>query len=252
MTISPKRAAGFLCLIVIVLTLLHLATQALRIYGGHERQLGFQHQFNLNEENNIPTWFSSSMLLVCSLLLGLIGWAKRGTKAPDTGRWLALAAIFLFLSMDEASSLHEMTMEPTREFLKRTGLLNPYLFYSWLPFGITAVAIIGLYYLAFLRTLPKDVSRTFLLAGCVFISGAVITEMHGSAMHYLRGADDMPYAVVVATEEALEMFGIVAFLYGLLVYLLREDISTAVVQRLQHLFSGARNASHLPDSRGNK
>jgi hypothetical protein len=237
MPISPKRAAGYLCLIAVVLILLHLATQALRKYGGYDFQLGFQRQFDLGKENNIPTWFSSSMLLACSLLLGLIGWAKRGTKASDASSWVGLAAVFLFLSMDEASSLHEMTGPAGAKLLRWAGLLHPFLFYSWLPFGITAVAIIGLLYLPFLRALPKETRRRVLLAGCAYISGAVIAEMVGGAIDYFGGREGMPLAAVVATEEGLEMFGIIVFLYALLMYLRQEDVSTAIRQRVQYLFS---------------
>jgi hypothetical protein len=238
MKISPKRVAGFLCLIVFVLVLLSLVTQTLNIYGGHKNQLGFQHQFNLDDENNIPTWVSSSMLLACSLLLGLIGWAKGGAKGSDA-RWLGLAAIFLYLSMDEASSLHEMTSPLGYALLQRIGLLNPDLFFfSWLPFGIAAIAVIGFIYLPFLRDLPKDTRRRFLQAGCVYISGAVITELAAAALWYRGETDRMLYAIVVATEEGLEMLGTIAFVYGLLMHLRREDVSTAVLQRLLHLFNG--------------
>jgi hypothetical protein len=241
-----------LFLIVFVLILLDFVTQTLRIYGGHQNQLGFQRQFNLDEENNIPTWVSSSMLLACSLLLGLIGWAKRGAKGPDARRWLALAAIFLCLSMDEASSLHEMTSLLGYALLQRTGPLNPdVFFYSWLPFGIAAIAVIGFIYLPFLRDLPKDTRRRFLQAGCVYISGAVITEMAAAAVAYRGGMDNsMLSAIEVATEEGLEMLGIIAFVYGLLMHLRREDVSTAVLQRLLHLFEGGEAAATATASVG--
>jgi hypothetical protein len=252
MKISPKRVAGVLFLIVFVLILLDFVTQTLRIYGGHQNQLGFQRQFNLDEENNIPTWVSSSMLLACSLLLGLIGWAKRGAKGPDARRWLALAAIFLCLSMDEGSSLHEMTSPLGYALLQRTGPLNSdVLFYSWLPFGIAAIAVIGFIYLPFLRDLPKDTRQRFLQAGCVYISGAVITEMAAAAVAYRGGVDNsLLSAIEVATEEGLEMLGIIAFVYGLLMHLRREDVSTAVLQRLLQLFKGDEAAATATASVG--
>lgn len=227
-----------MCLIVFILVLLHLSTQALSIYGGHESQLGFQRQFNLNEENNIPTWFSSSMFLACSLLLGVIGWAKRGANSTDARSWLLLAAVFLYLSMDEASSLHEMLIPLGEALFQRIGLFNPYLFYSWLPFGMIALAIIGLINIPFLRNLPKDTRRRFLFAGWIYISGAVVTEMAGGAIAYYVGTNGPPYAMEVAAEEGLEMLGIIAFLYGILMHLRREDVSMVVVQHLLCLFNG--------------
>jgi hypothetical protein len=236
MKVVPKLVTRTLCLIALVLVLLHLTTQTLRIYGGHANQLGFVRQFNLTEENNISTWFSSSMFLACSLLLGLIGWAKRGTKGAEARNWLSLAAIFLCLSMDEASSLHEMIIPQGDALFERTGYFNPHLFSSWLPFGATAAAIVGFVYVPFLRDLPKGTRLRFLLAACVYLSGAVGTEMAGGAIAYYLGADGMPYATEVAVEEGLEMLGIIAFLYGILMHLRQRDISAAIVRRLLQLF----------------
>jgi hypothetical protein len=236
MEVVPKLVTRTLCLIALVLVLLHLTTQTLRIYGGHANQLGFVRQFNLTEENNISTWFSSSIFLACSLLLGLIGWSKRGTKGPDARNWLSLAAIFLYLSMDEASSLHEMLIPQGDALFERTGYFNPHLFSSWLPFGATVVAIVGFVSVPFLKNLPNDTRRRFLLAACVYLSGAVGTEMAGGAIAYYLGADGMPYATEVAVEEGLEMLGVIAFLYGILMHLRREDISAAIVRRLLQLF----------------
>jgi hypothetical protein len=238
MKVSPSRVARSLCLTVFILILLHLSTQALSIYGGHGNQLGFQRQFNLNEENNIPTWFSSSTFLACSVLLSVIGWAKRGANSTDARSWLLLAAVFLYLSMDEASSLHEMLIPLGEALLQRIGLFNPYLFYSWVPFGMIALAIIGLINIPFLKNLPKDTRRRFLFAGCIYISGAVVTEMAGGAIAYYVGTNSLPYAVEVVVEEGLEMLGIIVFLYGILMHIRREDVSTVVVQQLLRLFTG--------------
>ena len=235
MKVVPKQIAQTLCLIALTLVFLHLTTQTLRIYAGHPNQLGFERQFNLNQENNIPTWFSSSMFLACSLLLGVIGWAKR-TKRGDARGWLSLAVVFLYLSMDEASSLHEMIIPLGNALLERTGFSSPYLFYSWLPFGATVTAIIGFLYVPFLRNLPKDTRLRFLLAACVYLGGAVGMEMVGGAIAYYSGTDGMPYAIEVAAEEGLEMLGIITFLHAILLHLRREDVSAAVRRRLLQLF----------------
>lgn len=237
MKATPSRVARSLCLAVFILVLLHLSTQALSIYGGHENQLGFQRQFNLNEENNIPTWFSSSMFLACSLLLVVIGWAKRSANSTDARSWLLLAAVFLYLSMDEASSLHEMLMPAGAAIVERAGLFRPYFFFGWVPFGVAASLIIGLINVPFLRSLPKETRRRFLFAACIYFSGAVVAEMVGGAIAYYLGTDGVPFAMEVAAEEGLEMLGIIAFLYGILMHLRREDVSSVVGLSLLRLFN---------------
>jgi hypothetical protein len=46
------------------------------------------------------------------------------------------------------------------------------------------------------------------------------------------------------------MLGTIAFVYGLLMHLRREDVSTAVLQRLLHLFNGDEAAATATASDG--
>ena len=107
LVISPKKLTIILTLVALSFVLAHVAVQYIRFFHGHPAQLGFLHQMNLNDENNLPTWYSSSILLFSSILLAMIGLANKHEGNPYTLEWLGLAAIFLYLSLDEASSLRQ-------------------------------------------------------------------------------------------------------------------------------------------------
>lgn len=237
----PAKIALALSCIVCSLLTAHLATQALRVYGGYDFQLGFQRQFNLDGENNIPSWYASCALLFSALLLAVVGAVKRYEQAPRAGQWLGLAAIFLCLSIDEAASIHEMANPLARVFLSRIGVSIGYLHFSWVILGILVVPILGLTYFRFLRALPPATARLFVAAGMLYVGGAVGVEMLGAKVASLGEMDTMFYAVLVAIEEGLEMFGIVLFSYAVLSYMRQQDMAVSFLRMHQSWFAQSRS-----------
>ncbi len=67
--------------------------------------------FNFDSEMNIPTFYSSLALLLASMLLVVIVLNHKKQGTPYF-RWLGLAIIFLFLSIDETSCIHEGFSKP--------------------------------------------------------------------------------------------------------------------------------------------
>lgn len=253
MNVSPAKIALALSCIVCSLLTAHLATQALRVYGGYDFQLGFQRQFNLDGENNIPSWYASCALLFSAMLLAVVGAVKRYEQAPRAAQWLGLAAIFLFLSIDEAASIHEMASPMARVFLNRIGVSIGYLHFSWVILGILVVPILGLTYVGFLRALPAATARLFVASGMLYVGGAVGIEMFGAKVASQGGIDTMSYAVLVAVEEGLEMFGIVLFNYAVLSYIRQQDMAVSFFRMHQAWFTQSRSgasatATPSPDS----
>jgi len=109
---SPKTIYLALLCIVGCLTLASLAGQVSTYVLGHSTHLGFVNLFNLNNEMNVPAWHSSSTLLLCSILLGLIANHKMREGDGYSLHWVGLALIFVFLSLDEAISVHERLIAP--------------------------------------------------------------------------------------------------------------------------------------------
>ena len=219
LVISPRKVALVLTLVVLSLILAHVYVQYLKFFHGHDTQLGFERQLNLDNENNIPTWYSSSTLLFSAILLAVIGLANKRWSHPYAFQWLGLAAIFLYMSLDEAASLHEM-IDLLNPVLKPVGYFHGLLFFTWVVFGAIFVLVVALAYLRFLAALPIQTRSLFLIAGGLYVGGALGIEILGARHAYLYGfGNNFAYAMYVACEEGLEMLGNVVFLYALLIHL---------------------------------
>jgi hypothetical protein len=216
LTLSPRRILWLFVFIITVLVLMHLTTQGLKYFFGHDTLLGLTHQFDLDRENNIPTWYSSSSLLLCSALLALIWHRSRQAGTSYAVHWLVLSLIFLLLSLDEAASFHEMVSA----LLRKTFDLRGHLHHSWvIPYGLFIV-ILGVSFARFLQSLPALIWRLFLFAGLLYVGGALGLEILDTPEHYLVGGSYALYSMIIVTvEEACEMLGIVVFLYALCSYL---------------------------------
>ncbi|MEX0582254.1 MAG: hypothetical protein WD185_01175, partial [Sneathiella sp.] len=65
------------------------------------------YKLSLDHEGNIPTFFSSTILLISSLMLFLIATFHRLQRSSAYIYWLGLSLLFLFLAFDEGASIHE-------------------------------------------------------------------------------------------------------------------------------------------------
>ena len=172
-------------------------------------------RFDLDHEHNIPTWFSSQLLFLCSLVLALIGGVHRKRREAFAFHWLALSAIFIYLSLDEAANLHEILIVPIRRRLDLHGLL----YFAWVIPGFFAVAVVGVCFLPFLRQLDARTRRRIVVAGGVYLCGALGMELIGGACAESLGFESLPYLAAMTIEETLEMLGAALLLNGLLGYL---------------------------------
>ena len=213
--LSPKKLAALLLIIVLGLTFADAASRYLMFVGGYDNQFGMQRQLDLRSENNISTWYASTALLLAACLLAMIGFSKKRIGDRYTRHWIGLAVIFLFLSLDEAASLHEMTAAPLRNALHTTG----YLYYAWVIPGSIAAMTIGLMYLGFLRGLPSQTRTLCLIAGTLYVGGAVGMEMLEGKQATFFGDQTVMYAIMVGVEESFEMLGVVVLVYALTSYM---------------------------------
>lgn len=171
-----------------------------------------------DRESNIPSYFSSLILLWAASMLGLIAALKKKDKDPFTVHWIILALIFLGMSVDEMISLHEHLIDPMRHKFQLTGLLR----FSWVIAGGLFLLIFGLAYLKFFLALPKNMKVLFFASGFIYVLGAIGFEMIGGSLFIGFNdfsAESLPYLVIMTIEETLEMSGIGLFIYTLLQYL---------------------------------
>ena len=163
-----------------------------------ERLVAF---LSLSHEANLPTWYASSLLLVDALLLGAIA-----RRAPDR-RWAVLAAIFGYLSLDEAVELHE--------HLGGLFATGGVLYFDWVIPAGAALLLLGAAYLPFLRRLPAATRRAFVLAAVLYVGGALLMELPLGWWTERAGDENPVYAALDLVEESLELAGASVFLLAL-------------------------------------
>jgi hypothetical protein len=134
------------------------------------------------------------------------------------------------MAVDEASSIHELLERPARRLLGRhaSGVLH----FAWVIFGITFALAFALSYLKFILSLPRPTQSRFISAGAIFLSGAMGVELIGSYYASLHGENNLPYSMLTAIEEGLEMTGVIVFINALLNYII--DHYKEVRLRLDH------------------
>lgn len=170
--------------------------------------------FSLSIEGNFPTWYASGLLLCCSLWLAAITLGVRQRGGPYPRRWGLLAAGFLFMSLDEAIELHEN--------LGQIFDLHGVLFFSWvIPAGLV-VAGLAVLYLPFLTHLARDSAVRFVIAGTVYLLGALVLELPLGHWAERHGHDNLTYVMIDWVEETLELVGATYFLLSLTRYLRLE------------------------------
>ena len=210
--IEPRRAALALFAVAVMLLAAHFAMMFSRFVLDHGQLLGLVDTFNLNVENNVPTFFSAFLLLSCAVTLAVVA-RMPANSASDRRHWNGLGLVFLFLALDEDASIHELFINPLKYFLPDTGILH----FGWIvPYAVLAL-VVGVVYLRFVLRLPEPTRSLVFASGCVYLTGAFAFEMVGGwYVSEVSGWMDFPYMTIVAGEEFLEMCGAILFLYALL------------------------------------
>ena len=198
---------------------------------GHGSLLGFLRLLSVSSEQSIPTYVSVINLLLASILVFIIYSYEKTNKQNGAGYWLFLSILFLFLSIDESISIHEK-FGYIQGYLVRKELISPILVtHRWLPFGVFFVFIVSIVLFPFVRELPADTRRYFLIAGFVFITGAIGFEYLAAWMletGFVESKKDWAYLVRRLFEEGFEMYGVAIFNCALYREILRRKISVII------------------------
>jgi len=213
--IDPKRLTFILLSFIAVLIVLSSIRQAIVHLTGHGRLFGFVHMFYVDQEANVPTWYSSIALLLASVILFTISTVSKKQQREFVKYWYGLSAIFFMMSMDEVALFHDRLVVPMREVFPQGGAL----YYAWVVPGMLFVMAVGLIYFRFLFKLPARTRNLFIVAAFVFVGGAIGIEMLSGIWANVHGEANPIYAAIVTFEEGFEMVGIVVFIHALMEYL---------------------------------
>jgi hypothetical protein len=210
--LDPRRWARRQAGVIAGLTVMSLAGQVSRFVFHHDRLHGLIHQFDLDSECNIPSWFQGATLLAAAALFELIARIDRREGRADAGRWRILAIGFLVMSLDEVASFHENLRVPAR-LLRNIPAFRSF---SWIYPALVLVALLAIYFWPWLRKLPRHTRSRFLWAGAIYLAGAVGLEAVGGIEAITIGLGNWIYSLTYTTEEVLEMVGVLLLIQTLL------------------------------------
>ena len=224
MPLTPRSVRNLLMAITAGFLVAHCVVQV-GIYGfGAEKH--WLDSLNMDRELNLPTLFSSSLLLISALLMQRLGHNSNPDAADD---WRLLSKIFIFLALDEALQIHEILIIP--------GLrhqVHPALASTWVvPYA--ALALIMLWkFRSFLGSIPRATATGLLRSGAVYVGGAIGMEMIGSfaVRSSLIRLHSPWYGGITGLEEALELIGIILLIDALMRALLVQQDSVDITLRL--------------------
>src|SRR5690606_6324105 len=158
----------------------------------------------LDAESALSVWYSATLMLASALLMLLLARHERSPGGRSIRRyWGALGIVFMFLSADETISLHEQLMPVMHRFLDVSGLF----YFGWVVAGLAVVVLLGLTYVPFLLRVARRTAVGLVLAGALYVAGALGLEMFGGYV-YERFGPSPYYVFITVCEETLEILGL--------------------------------------------
>lgn len=214
--LNPAKIVRLMLLIISILAIMHIAQLVTYFYINDEDIFDFVEMVDFDYEANLPSFYSVFSILYCAILLGVIARFKRGNA--DHLHWLGLMFIFLFLALDEGIALHEEIGDFTETFIEVGGIF----YFAWvIPYAVL-LSFFLLAYARFVFRLPASTRYQFIIAGCIFVGGAMGVESISAAEADLAGTETIRYSVLYTIEELMEMLAIVLFAYSLMKYIQNE------------------------------
>lgn len=170
-----------------------------------------QAKLSLSYEGNLPTWMSSSILLVAALAAAAIA-----IDRPAWHRhWWGIAGMLGWMSLDEAAELHEHL----------GGLIGTHgvLYFDWVIPAAGVVALVAVIYWPFVRALEPRSRNRLVIAAAIYVGGALVMELPLGWWTEQRGNDGFGYGLIDWVEETMELVGASLALVALVAH--RQEVT---------------------------
>jgi hypothetical protein len=210
---SARKTAIYL----LAITVLLVGLDAVRLFFKHKmpeftRLNEFlEAMFQITSEYNVPTFFSSFVLVLAGVWLILIARLSKKYKI----HWFLLGIVFIFLALDESLLIHEGISRLTRENVEVEGNLS---YGTWVIPYLIVTAALGAFYWEFVFQLPKRTMWLFIFSGGIYVGGAAGFELVKGFV-FTNYGETAFYKLVHWSQEVVEILGIILFNYALIDYL---------------------------------
>jgi len=223
--LTPERLLRVLVVVTVLVTIGYLvAFVAVHLFDANPRGRAVR-LLSMASERNIPTWFHSVLIFSNGLLMGLLAWDKRRFHEYGVAYWAGLAVVFMFLSLDEMSSIHEMTHHTARNLIHAMGVTWE-LKFAWVLVYLPLTMLLAAVYLRFLLRIEREMAAMFVVSGALYVGATVGLETLGG--QYLGGylSDGEPveaiYDLIGTAEETVESIAMVLLFWSLTRYAARH------------------------------
>jgi hypothetical protein len=173
--------------------------------------------FSLDGEANVPSWFSSALLLAAAALLAVVALDALARRTGWGRHWAGLSLVYVALSLDETAELHERTGSWLRAHLHLHGPLH----YAGVVPALALALFVGIASVRFLGALPRTTRIGILVAAAIYIFGAAGVESATGWWVESHGTESTALLLVSTAEENLEMLGTTLFILVVMVYFAR-------------------------------
>ncbi|MGC5222140.1 hypothetical protein ACPW96_06010 [Micromonospora sp. DT81.3] len=158
---------------------------------------------DVNNERNLPAWYSTVLLAVVALVASDVARVERSFRLSPWWSWAFLSATFLYLSLDELIQMHE-----------GSSIVSALLLPLVIVFALATAPL--------LWKLPRRIAYQVAAAGVIFVGGSAGMEFIGQLP---AGSNQ----VLVHLEEAAEMIGVAIILAAIAQY--REVLDERLLAR---------------------
>lgn len=201
--LSRSKLRRILASATAIVSLAGLGVEVLKSIYRWKGRTGVVPLLSLSHEENIPTYYSAVILLLASAMSALLAAATRRERRSDSIAWWGLCAGFFYISMDEVLQFHEKWGSS----FHTSGVLH----FSWVIPAACILAVLAALYAPFLLRMPGRTRNRLLLAGAIYVIGAVVLELPLGAWTEEKGDKTLGYALIDWVEETMEMAGIVLY-----------------------------------------
>ncbi len=204
MILPVKKIFWNLLMAVIVLMVIYTINVVLNQFLANPLPEIYRNMFDINQEANVPTWFSATFLLLVALSALRILQFGRQLPGFTTGQrtfWAIVFAIYLALSLDETAMIHESAAKLVE--------------IKWVVLYIPVIVLCFAYFVVALWGKKWVTPET-----AYWILGGVILSMIGGLLlDWVGYRFPMPFAmqqICCVLEESGEMLGAIFVLRGCL------------------------------------
>lgn len=210
--LHPRKVIQFFFLLTGLLLLANFAVLYIRYGTGNPYFYGLVPLFDFDMEKNIPTLYSVCLFLLNAILFFLL-WRSFLSIGESRVIWFFLSILFVFLGIDELSSVHEHLSVAIGKAHVTTGFFH----YAWvIPYGI-GVIMLAFFVLPAIFRFDRHARILLILSAVIFVSGALGGEMVGGKYLDMNGGQlDVIYGLITTGEELLEMSGLIVLMHALL------------------------------------